>query len=272
MTIGRRDMMTGASAAGAALLSSPVAPRRKETKTYILVHGTWLGGWIWADVAERLRAKGHRVFTPTLTGCGERNHLIGPAIGLDTHIRDITAVMDFEGLSNVILVGHSFSGVAITGAADARRSALRRLVYFDALIPAGDRMSGLEYAADGSLPGWWQTRAAKFGGGYAMEFWADYPPAMLVPPTHPELEAVLRARVTTHPAKSWTDRLVLAGSGWDGLPRTCIRAMAQQFAPSSEKMWGPGRGPGWDLIELPVPRMGMMTHADIVAECLAGLG
>ena len=92
-----------------------------------------LGGWIWADVAQRLRGAGHRVFTPTLTGVGERHHLIRPDIGLATHIADITAVIDYEDLRDVILVAHSFSGVAATGALDARRDRVRQFAFFDAL-------------------------------------------------------------------------------------------------------------------------------------------
>ena len=79
-----------------------------STATYVLVHGTWHGGWVWQDVADRLRAGGHRVYTPTCTGCGERLHLTNPDVGLETHITDITQVIEFEDLDEVILVGLSF--------------------------------------------------------------------------------------------------------------------------------------------------------------------
>lgn len=242
-----------------------------DRKTFVLVHGTWLGGWIWAEVAERLRALGHRVFTPTLTGCGERHHLIGPDVGLETHIRDITGVIDWEGLDRVILVAHSFSGMAATGAADRRRERIRRIVFFDALIPAPGRMSAVGRNPDGSLPDWWRKRAEGFGEGYRMDFWASYPVDMLVPPERTDLVALLRARITPHPARAWTDELVLANGGWEGLPRTCIRAMAQRYSPSSERMWGPARGPGWEMIELPVTRMGMLTEPEEVSACFARL-
>ena len=78
-----------------------------STATYVLVHGTWHGGWVWQDVADRLRAGGHRVYTPTCTGCGERLHLTNPDVGLETHITDITQVIEFEDLDEVILVGGS---------------------------------------------------------------------------------------------------------------------------------------------------------------------
>ncbi len=267
-----------AAAAGLALpiaaRAAPAAcppPPPSARATFVLVHGTWLGGWIWTEVADRLRALGHRVYTPTLTGCGERHHLIGPDVGLETHIRDITGVIDWEGLDEVILVAHSFSGIAATGAADRRRERIRRIVFFDALIPAPGRMSGVARNPDGSLPDWWLKRAADFDGGYAMDFWKSYRVDMLVPPEREDLVALLKARITTHPAKAWLDELMLENGGWEGLPRTCIRAMAQRYSPSSDRMWGPARGPGWQMIELSVTRMGMLTEPEILAECLASL-
>jgi pimeloyl-ACP methyl ester carboxylesterase len=75
--------------------------------TFVLVHGAWHGGWCWQRVADRLRASGHKVFTPTLTGVGERAHLLRAGIGLKTHIDDVVNVMKWEGLSDVVLCGHS---------------------------------------------------------------------------------------------------------------------------------------------------------------------
>ncbi len=266
--LSRRSVL-GVSGAWGALPAFASTGGEIRRATYLLVHGTWLGGWIWAEVADRLRALGHRVFTPTLTGCGERHHLTGPDVGLETHIRDLTGVIDWEGLSDVILVAHSFSGIAATGAADRRRDRIRRLVYFDALIPAPGRMSAVARNPDGSLPDWWIKRAQDFIDGYQMDFWKSYRIDMLVPPERVDLVALLKARITTHPAKAWTDELVLRNGGWEGLPRTCVRAAAQRYSPSSERMWGPARGPGWELIDLPVTRMGMLTEPEIVTACFA---
>ena len=260
-------MLVGGGALAAAPAPGLSGSGAGRQATFLLVHGTWLGGWIWAGVADRLRAMGHRVFTPTLTGCGERHHLIGPDIGLETHIRDLTGVIDWEGLKEVILVAHSFSGIAATGAADRRRERIRRMVFFDALIPAPGRMSAVARNPDGTLPDWWQQRAKGFIDGYQMDFWRSYKVDMLVPPERADLVALLHERVTPHPARAWTDTLVLANGGWEGLPRTCIRAMAQRYSPSSERMWGPARGPGWEMIDLPVTRMGMLTEPEIVAQC-----
>ena len=81
--------------------------------TYLLVHGGWHGGWCWRRVTSILREAGHAVFTPTLTGLGERAHLLSPEIDLDTHIRDVLGVIKYEDLQNLILVGHSYAGLGI---------------------------------------------------------------------------------------------------------------------------------------------------------------
>jgi len=264
----RRDLLKAGAAAALAPVPAAAAPR---SKTYVLVHGTWLGGWIWADVADRLRARGHRVFAPTLTGVGERRHLAHPGVGLDTHVADIVNVVEWEELDDVILVAHSFSGVAATGAVDRLRDRIRRVVFFDAVIPRPGRMTAVETEPDGSETERFRARRAKFIDGYLMDFWADYPIQMLIPDSRPDLQAKLRRRLTPHPAKAWTDVLVLQNGGWEGLPRTCIRAVGQTFAPSSDKMWSPAREPGWQLVELPVTRMAMLTEPDVLARCLADL-
>lgn len=102
---------------------------------YVLVHGGFMGGWVWRQVANYLRASGHEVFTPTLTGFGERAHLSNPEINLDTHIQDIVGVLECEDLQQVILVGYSYGGVVITGVAERLPKRLSRLVYLDAPFP-----------------------------------------------------------------------------------------------------------------------------------------
>ena len=102
---------------------------------FVLVHGARHGGWCWQRVARLLRAAGHDVYTPTLTGLGERAHLLSPAIGLDTHIKDILGVLFYEDLRDVVLVGHSSAGMVITGVAEQTAERLRHLVYLDAFVP-----------------------------------------------------------------------------------------------------------------------------------------
>ncbi len=103
--------------------------------TFVLVHGAWQGGWAWDRVVPLLRARGHDVHTPTLTGVGDRAHLISPRIGLETHIDDVVATIQSQRLTEVILVGHSYAGQVISGVASALPGALARLVYLDAFVP-----------------------------------------------------------------------------------------------------------------------------------------
>lgn len=104
--------------------------------TFVLVHGAWQGGWCWKRVATLLRQSGHEVFTPTMTGLGERAHLLDDKIDLDTHIQDILGVLQCEELSDIVLCGHSYGGVVITGVADQASEQICSLVYLDALVPA----------------------------------------------------------------------------------------------------------------------------------------
>lgn len=103
--------------------------------TYVLVHGGGHGGWCYQRVARLLRAAGHEVYTPTLTGLGERSHLLSTDINLDTHITDVVNVLEFEDLRGVILVGHSYGGMVITGIADRASDRVGDLVYLDAANP-----------------------------------------------------------------------------------------------------------------------------------------
>jgi pimeloyl-ACP methyl ester carboxylesterase len=103
--------------------------------SFVLVHPAWHGAWFWKKVAPLLREKGHVVVTPTLTGLGERSHLLRPEIGLDAHVLDVVNVFTYEDLHDVILVGHSSSGVVITGVADRTPERIAHVVYLDAFVP-----------------------------------------------------------------------------------------------------------------------------------------
>jgi pimeloyl-ACP methyl ester carboxylesterase len=119
----RRNLLKGA-AAGVPIAMGSVASwpatalAQAGTKTFVLAHGSWHGGWCWKKVADRLRAKGHAVYTPSDTGMGDRAHLLSQDITINTFAEDLVQVIQSEELSNVILVGHSFGGVPISGAAD----------------------------------------------------------------------------------------------------------------------------------------------------------
>jgi pimeloyl-ACP methyl ester carboxylesterase len=101
--------------------------------TFVLIHGAWHGGWCWRFVRPLLAE--HQVFAPSLTGLGERKHLARPDVNLDTHIDDVVNLLEMEDLRDVVLVGHSYGGMVVTGAADRARSRIRRLVYLDAFVP-----------------------------------------------------------------------------------------------------------------------------------------
>jgi len=122
-----------------AIMASP-----SSSKTFVLVHGAWHGGWCWCRVEERLRALGHVVFSPTLTGLGERAHLRTDTTNLSTHIADIAGVFTYERLDQVVLCGHSYGGMVISGVAERAASAIASIVYLDAVVPVhGDSMVSL---------------------------------------------------------------------------------------------------------------------------------
>ncbi len=102
--------------------------------TYVLVHGAWHGSWCWKRVRAALQAAGHEVFTPTLTGVGERSHLNSPEVNLETHIADVVNLIRWEELSDVILCGHSYGGCVISGAADRLPEKIRAAIYLDAFV------------------------------------------------------------------------------------------------------------------------------------------
>jgi pimeloyl-ACP methyl ester carboxylesterase len=130
---------------------------------FVLVHGAWHGGWCWAKVARLLRDAGHEVYTPTLTGLGERAHLARPETDLELHIQDLVAMLEAEELRQITLVGHSYAGFVITGAAARAAARIGHLVYLDAFVPepgkclldyVGDLAPAMREAARAHGEGW----------------------------------------------------------------------------------------------------------------------
>lgn len=114
------------------------------SKTFVLVHGAWHGGWCWRRVADLLEAKGHKVFAPTLTGLGERSHLLRAGINVSTHATDVVNVLKWERLSDVVLCGHSYGGFVISGVAEQAADKIGSIVFLDAFVPEnGDSMASL---------------------------------------------------------------------------------------------------------------------------------
>lgn len=123
--------------------------------TFVLVHGSWHGSWCWKRVRRTLQKLGHEVFTPTLTGLGERSHLLAETVDLETHTLDVLNLIRWEELDDFVLCGHSYGGMVVSGVADAIPERLRSLVLLDAFVPeAGQRLTdfipGLEeHVVDG---------------------------------------------------------------------------------------------------------------------------
>ena len=116
-------------------LGTPPVHAQQHQRTYVLVHGAWGGAWDWRAVDSLLSARGHRVVRVTLTGQGERVHLASPTIGLPTHIADVVNTILWDKLRDVVLVGHSYGGMVVTGVADRIPERIHRIVYVDAFLP-----------------------------------------------------------------------------------------------------------------------------------------
>lgn len=130
--------------------------------TFVLVHGAWHGGWCWAKVAPMLEQAGHRVYTPTLTGLGERAHLLTKEVNLATHISDVIGLLEYEDLMDVVLVGHSYAGIVIRGAAERAFRRIKKLVYLDAVLP----LSGESVLGTDSLDQPHRVAARLYGDGW----------------------------------------------------------------------------------------------------------
>ena len=150
-----------------------------DGKTYVLVHGAWGGGWAFREVDDLLTAQGHKVYRPTLTGQGERVHLATLDVGLETHITDVVNTVLFEELDDIVLMGHSYGGMVVTGVADRIPDRISQLIYLDAFVPEdGQSVRGNKTDAD------WTTRSVK--DGYIIPTWVPahkpYPKDVPHPP------------------------------------------------------------------------------------------
>jgi pimeloyl-ACP methyl ester carboxylesterase len=131
----RRAVLGTTAVVAAAGLGELTAQAQPLSRTFVLVHGAWHGGWCWRRVADMLTVRGRKVFAPTMTGLGERSHLLTPDIRLETHIADIVNVIKWEGLKDICLVGHSYGGFVVSGVAEQLHSAISSIVYLDAFVP-----------------------------------------------------------------------------------------------------------------------------------------
>ena len=200
--------------------------------SFVLVHGAWHGGWCWRDVRKILEESGHTVFAPTLTGLGERSHLLSPNLDIETHIADVTNLLVCEELSDVILVGHSYGGMVITGVADQARDRLRHIVYLDAFLPVDGESSAAHIVKLLNLDATEADFAAEVvrrrASGNALGGAApDLDRLFDIPADMAEKQAWVKRRVTPHPVGTQVTPIRLENSGLenggpDGLPRTYI--------------------------------------------------
>lgn len=217
--------------------------------TLFIVHGAFGGGWEWTEVADLLRALGHRVFTPTLSGFGERHHL-GPRTTLSTNVQDVISVLEFEDLRDVTLCGASYGGMAATGAADSAPQRIRMVVYVDALVPT-DGQRGVDLLPPGF------TEAVRAAAGPDGHGWVDMPPSLIaaigdVPEAKREHFA---SRYRSQPVATFTDPIHLSGAV-DRLRRAFVRCTAggledvgDPIPPHAER----ARREGWIYRELDAP-------------------
>jgi len=195
---------------------------KSSARAIVLVHGAWHGGWCWRDVAPLLREEGLAVFCPTLTGLGERGHLTVPVPSLETHITDIVRIVEWNEFEDVVLVGHSYAGMVVTGAADRLGDRVTGLVYLDAAVP-GD---GDDFAS--WIPGQPRAEAEKRRAAYralsADGIWIPpVPPQMVgIPPGNQSATAWLQRRLTPHPLQTWLEPARLANGGTSGIPKTYV--------------------------------------------------
>lgn len=229
---------------------------------FVLVHGAWHGGWCWSRITPHLRADGHEVFTPTMTGFGERSHLLTPDVGLETNVTDIGNVLEWESLENVILVGASYAGMVTTSVADRMPERIAALVYINAFI-AADGVS-----QNDMLPDWRREMIEK-------EVAAD-PDAWRMPPPAPELIGVddpddaawIKAKMTIQSAKTFHDRAKITGAIDAITNRTYIRATGYPNTTFDANVAAYGDHPTWRAEILDTSHDAMITAVDDVVRIL----
>jgi pimeloyl-ACP methyl ester carboxylesterase len=232
---------------------------------FLLVHGGWAGGWQWRQVATLLDAAGHVALSPTLTGCGERVHLANPLIDLDLHVQDILNVLEYEDLHDVILAGHSYGGMVITGVAERAPERLRHLVYLDAFVPHdGESLMDiigqvLGSAAVAQIEDLVRTQ----GDGWRF------------PRSPVDSDGVPNPRATDHPYRTLTQPIRIANPTAAALPHNYVlctdRPSGWPFGPVLAFCATRARANGWSYSELPTGHALWRTAPDEVAELLLGL-
>jgi len=210
--------------------------------TFVLVHGAWHGAWCWTRVRRALRAEGHEVFAPTLTGLADRSHLLSRDVDLNTHIADVANLLQWEDLSDVVLCGHSYGGCVIGGAADRAPQRIASLVYLDAFV-----LKDGESVHDALPP---EARAAQLEGARAAgDGWK-------VPPIGAEFfnvnaadRAWVDAQCTPQPLATFQQPLRLTGALDAIANRSFI--LASGWGPSPFRYYDDAKAAGWRTCDIP---------------------
>ncbi len=239
--------------------------------TFVIVHGGFGGGWEWSPVARLLRGLGHEVYTPTLTGMGERTHLASTqVVGLSTHVQDIVGLLEFEDLRDVILCGAGLGGMAVTCSADRVAHRVALVMYVDALVPY-DRESALDL-----LPPEFGDFVQSSLGDYG-ETWRVPPMVDPLPPgSFSRVErADYTARLRDQPAMTLVEPVYLTGA-IDHVQRAFLRCtgndpLDEHDVDPIEAMAARAHEQGWHYRELLAPHDPHLTHPDATARIFAEL-
>ena len=191
-------------------------PSEAAKHTFVLVHGAWHGGWCWRRVTDLLTARGHEVFAPTLTGLGDRSHLASLPIDLSTQIEDVVRAMQFEDLSNVVLVGHSYGGFVISGVAERLEKSIKSIVFLDAFVP-DNGMSLSDY--------WPPDRKKLFEEMAASTGWKTIPaPSAAFFKVNEKDQAWADSKSVPHPYPCFTEKARLTGARERIVKKAYVRA------------------------------------------------
>ena len=230
-------------------------------KTFVLVHGAWHGGWCWSRVADILRSRGHKVTSPTLTGLGERSHLLSRSITLAIFIKDIVNHLVWEDLQKVILVGHSYGGIPITGAADTVPERISQLVFLDAcIIQDGEAFFDLmpKELVEARI-----AAASEVNGCLTMPAYD----AASFGITKAEDVAFVGERLTPHPLATYREALTLRGPVGNGLPLTYVACTDPIYEPA-RMFHQRARDAGWPIYQLATAHDAMITDPEGTADIL----
>ncbi|GIS10230.1 MAG: esterase [Alphaproteobacteria bacterium] len=220
---------------------------------FLLIHGAWHGGWVWNEISEILNYQGYSVSTPTLTGLGEKKHLLSSKITIDTFIEDVVNHIIFENLNNIILVGHSFAGSVISGVADKLKDRIQKLIYFDAVI-LKDGQKPFDIAPK-ELVKQRIELAKRFGNGISI----PAPSADAFGVFDVKKSLLLEEKLTPHPLSTYQSKLTIKNEIGNGIPLFYIfcNDPVYKSLESSRKVV---RKLKWPIFELNAGHDAMLTH------------